>query len=136
MQPDHTHCQGRILDALVAEKVMGLAGSVDMEWHLRDMKKLLPNSDLEVEIERLARRVELIPYYSTDMSAAWSVLETSDLMIIARTEYTLAVPNALDTQYDNEAEMGVKSANAAFAICLAALKLKDGNRIKKSETRP
>lgn len=99
---------GRELDALVAEKVMG--------------RILIPD---EVLKHTSATNFEDIPAYSTDISAAWQVvekmLELGAYVDIGIDKYGAQVQ--LDN-YDGKWESGesIRADNAPLAICRAALK--------------
>lgn len=94
---------GRELDALVAEEVMGL----DPEWHK------------QVPVGRVT------PCYSTDIAAAWEVVEK-----LCREERYPTVQFAVNVDGKqawwcslvNPADVEVHAPAAPLAVCLAALK--------------
>ena len=119
---------GRELDALVAEKVMG--------WK----PYMFPNpihgfgqpSELLMDAES-AIELDLIPRYSTDIAAAWKVVEKVKLNIITRYQdkwlctnvgsdfqFWCEYPNRYENLNDDSyCELG---DTAPHAICLAALR--------------
>lgn len=98
---------GRELDALVAEKVMGLDSRDLVEW-------------------------DDFPRYSIDMSSAWTVVEKlSHLRLILRSDtlsmtrqkvYSVAFLDDSPMHEDTLIEREVISETVPLAICLAALK--------------
>lgn len=109
---------GRDLDALVAEKVMG------WRWSGR---YLVPPADVETSFwDGSCNRdgvPRFLPRYSTDISAAWGVVEklrdeVAFLDILpAADHYIVKIQSAHGTDY-------VTAETAPLAICLAALKVK------------
>lgn len=61
----HMLSAGRELDALIAEKVMGLELVQDMQ--VEELRYWVPGSR--------KKEHKALPHYSTDMSAAWTVVE-------------------------------------------------------------
>jgi hypothetical protein len=109
---------GRELDAMVAEKVMGLetGASGDNAWILGDALYVIDDGHAAV-----------LPHYSTDIAAAWLVVEK---MRADGWHFELSDRDAVDEQpfwvefATKEYERGGQSWQAAapHAICLAALK--------------
>lgn len=104
---------GRELDALVAEKVMG--------WAPRDAGA----GDRLIYVGAWAH-CESLPHYSTDIAAAWQVVEklAADGLYVhvgyclGRTEASVNSPlDIIDNAY---------APTAPLAICLAALKALEG----------
>jgi len=98
---------GRKLDALVAEKVMGLSGPFDVcdcGWPGNHIGKTL------------------IPPYSTSISAAWEVVEKlkADGTTIDIQSRTPGWTVIVDELYDSGVE--VRAPTAPVAICFAAIK--------------
>lgn len=114
----------RELDALVAEKVMGWECTIKMnelgeeytEWsngkggHLSDWGEL--------------RMTDVAPKYSTDIAAAWEVVEKLDLLVPTRF-LVRDVDGWVVANYDEDLrrEDGIVADTAPRAICLAALKV-------------
>jgi hypothetical protein len=103
---------GRELDALVAEKVMG--------WKWIGPDEFNDNRHLTLGGQKVQAR---IPDYSTDIAAAWDVVEkmrpTFNLVLeCVSLEYNchVARPGHLDEK------VNVRADTAPLAICLAALK--------------
>lgn len=118
---------GRELDALVAEKVMGWKHDRDAEFrHLCDGKfhtkcwacgslghgNCYGNGSGAIQIP-----CDCTPYYSTDIAAAWQVVEE----MMKRGEYLVikAFPN---TGFEVELGGNADAGTLPLAICLAALK--------------
>lgn len=107
---------GREMDQLVAEKVTG--------WQIGSHNGL---SNLSPEGSRWCRErnpMEGIPYYSTDIAAAWEVVEK--LHLSGFTVYSGLVgplePHAIAKIIGRGRECEVKAETAPHAICLAALR--------------
>lgn len=109
------HKPGRELDILIAEKVMGLVLSPDKKYYYED------------GIMAVNRINPLLPHYSTDIAAAWLVVEK-----LSR-DFLFSIHGGAD---DWEAEFNkndgrflisadtigmARAATAPLAICLAAL---------------
>lgn len=112
------------LDALVAEKVMGWTSSVvpfgEHKMPLIGNPKLQDN-----EHYLLAANVSPYPPYSTDISAAWEVVEI--LRVKERAlilEYLIGVKKweVAFVDYPSIKKWAVRDEEAPLAICLAALK--------------
>lgn len=106
---------GRELDALIAEKVMGL--QVDALGYVVTQRG-------KVEGE--------LPFYSTDIAAAWEVVERTGLQIEIQSPGAPCNGDEYENDSDNwRVECRLKSSDrssfaeattAPLAICLAALK--------------
>lgn len=124
----NTHEAGRELDALVADRVMcltvgpvqviGLGGRIHRDVGIVGPVYMMPDG-------REGVRAESLPYYSTDIRAAWQVVEKLErepngfamtLESDGTTRWWGVRFWQADTFYDGEAE------TAPHAICLAALK--------------
>lgn len=98
---------GRELDALVAERVMGLE-AVNDGW----VAESFPNGGM----------VYPLPEYSTDIAAAWRIVE------ILRPRYymfRIFVYSCIEAQFQDHPNNAIavgRSDTPAHAICLAALK--------------
>ncbi|MBU7319007.1 BC1872 family protein [Paenibacillus oleatilyticus] len=113
---------GRELDALVA-KAMG--------W--TNFSPIDPNCDHAVGVDGYRRNFALdpsdgkqkpFPLYSTDISAAWEVVEKFPLSIIERTEIFVGEVTYTITIYprsDSDAFYTESSREFPHAVCLAAL---------------
>jgi hypothetical protein len=108
---------GRELDALVAEKVMGWALT---SKDTRDLQGWPPPGNT-TPID--------VPEYSTDIAAAWEVVEKLDkyyfqvnreIKNMDSMEYTVVIPGIF-----NKERITVSANTAPHAICLAALKAVD-----------
>jgi hypothetical protein len=124
-QPDALSAAGRELDALVAEKVMG--------WRCRGLHPIH-----ECPVFATGRADTLAPHFSTDIAAAWQVVEKMGAdgwnvsLYVHRGEHggcgcSITCPygpcekhgNAVETWHGVE---DVRGATVPLAICLAALK--------------
>ena len=134
---------GRELDALVAEKVMGfVAAHIDTDesvkrWHSDEW--FAGDADLIAEIRQYRGAGiysdHLLPHYSTDIAAAWQVVERMTATHRASVHHYPHVNNwwqcVLDIR-DNKLRFPVERSHdgdeyanaptAPHAICLAALK--------------
>lgn len=116
---------GRELDALIAEKVMGrknirFENTIYGQIHQSDVTPEFP--DL---IAKGVKRIR-IPHYSTDISAAWDVVEKIKFKF-DNTFHLVATSNGWSVFWDHEDEGPgangyVEAETAPHAICLAALK--------------
>lgn len=103
---------GRELDALVAEKVMNFALG------------MMSEQDVEpsIIVDQAVASFDVIPYYSTDISAAWEVVEklagrfVPSLTLGPTNEWQAVFQESTDVIYYEH------SNSAPHAICLAALK--------------
>lgn len=69
---------GRYLDALVAEKVMGLKlknPQPESKWWKGRFYLEMDSKGADVKVDSLGYWHELVPEYSTDIAAAWKVVE-------------------------------------------------------------
>lgn len=112
---------GRELDALVAEKVMGYAiGDGQGGWIVQ---KVIIHRPDDGTAEWLRNGQQQLPHYSTDISAAWEVVDKLKISIVpqclgAPDEYSYMV------EYENEPYVNgirVFASKAPEAICKAAL---------------
>lgn len=119
---------GRELDALIAEKVMGLVWD---ETHCR-----ICGWKLSATVEQgcvkdscslrppPSRRADEPPHYSTDIAAAWQVVEK-----ISSYSLTVIITNHMAAEGWNveilglEEDIGADATTAPEAICLAAQKM-------------
>lgn len=116
---------GRKLDALVAEKVMNLE---NVRYQM-----LGYHHDLVFGENVLAQVAQLVPNYSTDISAAWKVVdELGDRkwLLVMYKANTIVIPQywfaSFDFKYpdDSKPETDYEFAETApHAICLASLKI-------------
>lgn len=113
---------GRELDALVAEKVMGLP----VKWATDPYREIgMPEKGRQPYLKGVAGGVYYdwadVPKYSTDIAAAWAVVErftrlNYDVALhTTREGWTCAFRGALLAD-------AAQAPTAAHAICLAALK--------------
>lgn len=114
---------GRELDALVAEKVMGLKRS----YRKGETIALSAGTTTWIEGD-LAVEITGYPRYSTDISAAWGVVEAKDARLLLfqmsrvkehpiwKAEFVVTNLFRSDDRFTAEA------STAPHAICLAALK--------------
>lgn len=135
---------GRELDALIAEKVMGFKdvhfkvcstfGLDTSDWHMT------PDARYPYAI---ARGCTLqVPHYSTDIAAAWEVVEKlptieitnckgNSLLFDARAnekdKWVVAVRVSAEADYSNPKFIYSQAVSAPHAICLAALKAVSGD---------
>lgn len=128
---------GRELDALVAEKVMGWKPPDDIET-LRFFDERYRNSAFNPVSQNEfwlgfnedgSRCLMRLPYYSTDIAAAWEILEHFRLqdkgLLIEADKRGYTVTNANDFMlrgWDAGQVFEINAATAPLAICLAALK--------------
>ena len=112
---------GRELDALIAEKVMGLKNI----RYIKDWSFLEPDlaSDLtEDHVNAKARGADavVVPFYSTDIGAAWEVVDKFKEYQLLKIYY----PSQEQTLYVVSFKRGCERSaeTAPHAICLAALK--------------
>ncbi len=116
---------GRDLDALVAEKVMGFPSFAEqvvskLSTHIRF------NHEACVICGRQDDTRECLPKYSTEIAAAWEVVEKlreKDFLVSIRTLKSGKI-RCLVFSPDSENGPGVRaiSDTAPHAVCLAALK--------------
>jgi len=125
---------GRELDALVAEKIFGMTfdvgnGPCPMTQFVHyveqqfDVAKTNSGVELHTLLLKKEKLLMQIPHYSTDISAAWEVVEKTKLlenyaMGIFQGEWTIAEEFSCVVQ-----GIIAQAATAPYAICLAALKL-------------
>jgi hypothetical protein len=124
---------GKELDALVAEKVMGL------------VLGFMSEEDIEpsVVVDQATMSFDVIPHYSTDIAAAWEILEKfqkegKGFLVVSHMEYVKGAKSeqwgwsvmnrdngyygyALDG-WDEDDTFEVFGETAPHAICLAALR--------------
>lgn len=113
---------GKELDALIAEKVMGLE-VVRTEWKRKSGASGVYYTIGEPSWDDYAGDMQLgnaVPLYSEDISAAWEVVEKLDLL----NGYTLGRYgfNGRWSVIDDSECAVVFGESAPHAICLAALK--------------
>ena len=97
----------REIDALVAEKVMGIT---------------LIGKDMAAYLNEETQFMMPIPFYSTDIAAAWEVVEkVNDLGWNISFD---PIPQEWITDFDEHQDWVVSNKTAPMAICLAALKAK------------
>lgn len=110
---------GRELDALIAEKVMGLEVLSNKDCYISGERK-----DMSGEITRIA---SVIPGYSTEIKAAWEVVEK----IGSNEQWQINIEYRQDEGYwvfikerisSGAGTFVADSITAPHAICLAALK--------------
>ncbi len=120
---------GRTLDALIAEKVM--------EWNLNRYVEsmqpslLYPKAEFEAGVddwEQVNSMIKvpkgLLPRYSTDIAAAWEVVEKLGLLnryVLNNKAGVWKVLEVCDYDFSDSDCMG-EGLTAPHAICLAALK--------------
>jgi hypothetical protein len=112
---------GRELDALIAEKVMG----IETEY-----RKPCPSDERDWLMVKGGGRYEFVPSYSTDIKCAWLVVEKLRrqgifLSVIPQIDnYAVYVwSNVGESDKYNTYPLGTLEAETApLAICLAALK--------------
>lgn len=125
---------GRELDALVAEKVMGFK---KVQHFDREVTHESPEGCLIYADFLPAPEAMKIPSYSTDIAAAWEIVEKLPLLI------ELQSPGAPcnDNEYENNSNewkaearatihdrsVFARAATAPHVICLAALKVIENN---------
>lgn len=101
---------------LIAEKVIGLC-NLTKEKHL-STETIPPNVDISNSVGIKEKYLVTIPKYSTDIAAAWEVVEKLDLFA-THGLYKQDNKWCIDSYYF---ETGVaETETAAHAICLAAL---------------
>jgi hypothetical protein len=115
---------GRELDALIAEKVMGYPA-----FAKQVLEQLGAHLLGEGEHEHclvcgrgIDGTLECLPYYSTDISAAWEVVEKAGLLkrfTLEQTDHGWEVWDRNEVSGDDLIAGGL---SAPHAICLAALK--------------
>lgn len=111
----------RKIDALVAEHVMGLPVSYDSEY------AHLPS----IIIDQATGSYDAIPHYSTDIAAAWEVVEKLCDESIPENEQYSVVVSPYWCEFEHRIYQGEPDAfhayadTAPLAICLAALKAKN-----------
>lgn len=107
---------GRELDALIAEKIFGLI-----------LKDRFTGEEKPITSGMALRHMEKwhnIPYYSTDIAAAWTVVEK-----IKSKDRAIFFELVNSVNYKWECQIGGGNAEAdtaPHAICLAALKAVEG----------
>jgi hypothetical protein len=123
---------GRELDTLVAEKVMGITPLlVEDELHVFTVNRrfLQPGDYYYLDTDN--SRIE-VPHYSTDIAAAWQVVERlhelhrNDTSVI----YCLSLTKWNEMYYCGFTELKddvVEASKAPLAICFAALKALESN---------
>jgi hypothetical protein len=107
---------GRELDALVAEKVMGRNGAVE-QW-----RQTANGPDMITATTAAVDGWRPIPNFSSDIAAAWEVLEKLRGML----HEEISVASSYDKKFWVVCLEGTQqlahAETAAHAICLAALK--------------
>ena len=115
---------GRELDTVVAEKVMGMA---DVLSKAKDQK----------EYELIRRKISNCPEYSTDIAAAWDVIEKINSLNKSTRDFVLhreQCGNYPDLKWkwmawfrkdrmDENVDFNEWAETAPWAICLAALRV-------------
>ncbi len=122
---------GRELDALVAEKVMGL----DVRSTHSDYDPTFTSREVVAGHEALMRLTSgdpkyFLPHYSTNMEAAWPVVEKLHEQghAVSVATYSLYGCSVSEYRWQCVMAMGVRQVahevapTAPYAICLAALK--------------
>ncbi len=109
---------GRKLDVLVAKNVMGWTDLREEEYP--ETKNVVLRGDNPEKLEyRFA-----VPYFSTDISAAWKVLEkiqgTNALITIELAERARCM---IFESWGRDKRVCTNADTAPLAICLAALKI-------------
>lgn len=97
---------GRELDVLVAEKAMGLEVKSEGRYEVGPVYKTEPNA-------KGFTGEESIPHYSTDITAAWQVVEKMGIYLDGHGTKWVAW---------SQGHKGIEASTAPHAICLAALK--------------
>lgn len=109
---------GRELDALVAEKVMGLLVSRDSAW-----ERAYEQEDDLVETTQDRRLRRTLQPYSTDIAAAWEVVEKLELLDrgwqLCQSQRGWGIGHS---SVGDEWDWVVRAKTAPHVICLAALK--------------
>lgn len=117
---------GRELDALIAEKVMGLRSELSL-------------ASSQQKYEQIRNKIEHCPIYSTDIAAAWEVVEKMNLLSadfklvaydsgyvwVAEFKTTREMPGTI---YRETIEHKGEAESSPHAICIAALKAIGGIR--------
>src|SRR3990167_1498198 len=109
---------GREMDALIAEKVMGWEKAVNSWGNGADIGWNLP-SLLPHDPERRTWSRDPLPY-STDISAAWQVVEKTRVGVRPYGAGWIAESEDAGRMYGNSYQ--AIADTAPYAICLAALK--------------
>lgn len=110
---------GRELDALVAEKVFGLP----KKYNYPDSSLCVPRTPTLAEVSRGFRDLSGTPCYSTDITAAWLVVEKMHFHYTYLTLQVIAVRVGAKFDGTHFPEMDMIWADTApLAICKAALK--------------
>lgn len=110
--------EGRELDALIAEKIMG--------WTEVTNKRHADGSWSGVRHDWQSPVVDDVPHYSTKIKSAWKVVEKM------RSNYELDLSDhilfwtARFTKMKDTIPLVTEAPTAAHAICLAALKVIEG----------
>ena len=113
---------GRELDLLIAQKIFGYgkeiraAGPTFVELPAnihRDKPVISPDGDLE-----------FLKKYSTDISAAWEVVEKMETYIFTLYQFPKKQYMAVFKYFNDDFEISEMGESAPHAICLAALKAK------------
>lgn len=143
------HEAGRKLDALVAEKVMGWVWRVDCEtgfrwlesrevlsvkflqthWALGD-EKIVPGW-LESDYHDWRTNPHTLPPYSTDVTAAWNVLEKINnaygiTFVVTSSEMTgIEAMKQLPATFGYAIKIAIDAPTFPLAVCRAALAMKD-----------
>ncbi len=122
----------RELDALIAEKVMGLTLAVsDKAWSDEDwLGSDYPTKSNVLAIVTDAERGSLVPMrrvippYSTDIAAAWLVVERmrGDFMLDLQDHIVYWSADFLRSRPGGIKQVAFQAPSAPLAICLAALK--------------
>lgn len=121
---------GRELDALIAEKVMGWTWNEFTAWSPSGSRNAI----------QFKNDLSWLPYYSTDIAAAWEVVEKikqrSSIVVIHITNVSDADETEVEI-YDKEENMKIgrskdhtifaSGTSTPHAICLAALKIINNN---------
>lgn len=111
---------GRELDALVAEKVMGL--SYYPVW-TNSYGQHVPHAVFDKGVKQNVVTCGYLKPYSTDIAAAWEVVEKFNGLYIGESE---SDPGRHWWQFvdsnEQDSYIGAEGKTAPHAICLAALK--------------
>jgi len=112
---------GRELDALIAEKVFEVYVRRAPEW-----QEVYETTDDLVEITKNKTLCRSLQHYSTDIAAAWEVVDT-----LRAKDYIMTLAAYIDIHTaevliirkgENPVQIEIEAATAAEAICLCALK--------------
>lgn len=109
---------GRELDALVAEKVMGWARIIMADQAWADVS----NNWHSDYMGTVGGKRTVIPLFSTDIAAAWEVVEKFDDYGVWRHEGQAKHHAEFKREFGKWKRWAAEGESASHAICLAALK--------------